>query len=192
MRMYIIIGKGDRMYIDVLVEILAGKDQTFTYKTKDKALPGMRVLVPFGRQTLEGFVLRINPNSSFDYEIKEIIKVVDEHPVINEEMLGLGKYISKKTLSPLILAYQTMLPAALKAKKNTEINKKYETYLTTTSKIPVLKTDNQKKIYDLVLNGPILKKECTSISVYTVKSLLEKGFIKEEKKKYIELMMVLR
>lgn len=175
---------GDRMYIDVLVEVIAGKDQTFTYKLKEgmKVLPGVRVLVPFGRQALEGFVLKNNPNNNFDYEVKEVIKIIDEEPVINKEMMELGKYISKKTLSPLILAYQTMLPAALKARKNTEVNKKYDTYLIITNKIPVLKTDNQRKIYDMVLNGPILKKECTSISAYTVKSLLEKEFIREEKK----------
>ena len=46
------------MYIDVLVEVMAGKDQTFTYKTDSNVNPGMRVLVPFGRQILEGFILR--------------------------------------------------------------------------------------------------------------------------------------
>ena len=172
------------MYIDVLVEVMAGKDQTFTYKI-DKNLnikPGMRVLVPFGRQTLEGFILRENSNKSFDYNIKEIIKIIDEHPVINEEMMNLGKYISKKTLSPLITCYQTMLPSALKARKKNDIKKKYDIYLTVTNKIPILKTDNQKEIYNLILNGPVLKKECTNISTYTVKSLIEKEYIKEEKK----------
>ena len=115
------------MYIDVLVEVMAGKDQTFTYKTDSNVNPGMRVLVPFGRQILEGFVLRENLNKTFDYEVKKIIKVIDENPVINEEMMALGKYISKKTLSPLITCYQTMLPSALKDLKNNHIKKKYNT-----------------------------------------------------------------
>lgn len=172
------------MYIDVLVEVLAGKDQTFTYKI-DPSLnikPGMRVLVPFGRQTLEGFVLGENSNENFNYNIKEIIKVVDEKPVINEEMMMLGKYISKKTLAPLITCYQTMLPSALKAKKKNDVKKKYDTYLVVTNKIPILKSEKQKEMYNLILNGPILKKECTNISSYAVKVLLEKGYIKEEKK----------
>lgn len=172
------------MYIDVLVEVLAGKDQTFTYKI-DPSLnikPGMRVLVPFGRQTLEGFVLGKNSNENFNYNIKEIIKVVDDKPVINEEMMMLGKYISKKTLAPLITCYQTMLPSALKAKKKNDVKKKYDTYLVVTNKIPILKSEKQKEMYNLILNGPILKKECTNISSYAVKVLLEKGYIKEEKK----------
>ena len=97
-------------------------------------------------------------------------------------MMALGKYISKKTLSPLITCYQTMLPSALKARKNNDIKKKYNTYLTATNKIPILKTDNQKTIYNLILKGPVLKKECTDISAYTVKSFIDKGYIKEEKK----------
>ena len=67
---------GGNMYIDVLVEVMAGKDQTFTYKTDSHVNPGMRVLVPFGRQILEGFVLRENLNKAFDYEVKKIIKVI--------------------------------------------------------------------------------------------------------------------
>jgi primosomal protein N' len=35
------------MYVNVLVQIIASKDKTFTYKTKEKVMPGMRVLVPF-------------------------------------------------------------------------------------------------------------------------------------------------
>ena len=46
------------MYADVLVELKTKKiDKTFTYlipdELKDKICVGIRVLVPFGRQTLE-------------------------------------------------------------------------------------------------------------------------------------------
>ena len=40
-----------------------------------------------------------------DYELKDILEIIDEHPVINEEMMEIGKYISKKTLSTLICAF---------------------------------------------------------------------------------------
>ena len=123
------------MYIDVLVELKAKKlDKTFTYNVPsnliDKIEIGKRVLVSFGKQVLEGFILSINNSSNFDYELKDIIDVIDDDRIINEEMLELGKYIQKKTLCTLISAYQTMLPSALKAKKNFFVNKKYDTYLT--------------------------------------------------------------
>ena len=135
------------MYAEVLVEIKAKAiDKTFTYKIPDSlnVEVGERVQVPFGKRKLEGFVLKIEKKENLDYEVKDIIEVIDQKPVINEEMLNLGIYISKKTLSPLITAYQTMLPKALKAKVNTKINKKYTSYLTITYTTPILKTDKQK------------------------------------------------
>ena len=122
------------MYVDVLVELKAKQiDKTFTYlipdNLKEKVSIGKRVLVPFGKQKLEGFVLNIENNKDTDYELKEIISVIDEEPVLNSEMLELGKYISNKTLCNLISAYQTMLPAALKAHKDFNVNKKYISYI---------------------------------------------------------------
>ena len=179
------------MYAEVLVEIKAkAVDKTFTYKIPEdlNVLVGMRVLVPFGSRKLEGFVLKIEKNKNLDYEVKDIIEVIDPYPVINEEMLKLGQYISKKTLSPLVSAYQTMLPKALKAKVNLKINKKYVSYVVIGDKKADLKTDNQKKIYNLIKEkGKILKKEVNDISAYTVKSLLEKGYIKEIKEEVYRL-----
>ena len=122
------------MYIDVLVELKAKQiDKTFTYivpKALEKSIQiGKRVIIPFGKQKLEGFILNIHNKVDTDYELKEIISVEDEHPVLNHELLELGKYISKKTLCNLISAYQTMLPAALKAHKDFIVNKKYLTYI---------------------------------------------------------------
>ena len=52
------------MYAEVLVEIKAKNlDKTFTYQIGDlNVLKGMRVLVPFGKLKLEGFVLNIHNN----------------------------------------------------------------------------------------------------------------------------------
>ena len=175
------------MYINVLVELKAKKlDKTFTYSVPsslvDKIEVGKRVLVPFGKQKLEGFILSFCSDSDFSYEVKDIISIIDDDVVINDEMMDLGQYIKKKTLCTLISAYQTMLPSALKAHKDFVVNKKYETYLTLCSDFEV-KSDKQKEVYDLLKKDEfVLKKDCTSISNYVVKSFLEKGYIKEVKK----------
>ena len=179
------------MYAYVLVEIKAkALDKTFVYRIPEglNVQVGIRVLVPFGFRKLEGFVLKIEDSNEFDYEIKDVIGIIDEKPIINDEMLELGKYISKKTLSPLVSAYQTMLPKALKAKANLKINKKYVSYLVVSDTEPILKTDNQKKIYNLILeNKKILKKNVSDISLYTVNSLIKKGYIKEIKEEVYRL-----
>ncbi len=179
------------MYAEVLVEIKAKAiDKTFTYKIPDgiNLEVGVRVLVPFGKRRLEGFVLNITNEGNFDYELKEIVSVIDDKPVINEEMLRLGEYISKKTLSPLITAYQTMLPRALKAKNGFSVNKKYISYLVIDKDGFDLKTIKQKEIYNFVKEGKkVLKQEANLISASATKTLINKGYLKEIKEEIYRL-----
>lgn len=171
----------DNKYADVLVEIMAKSiDKTFTYKTIDNVEVGKRVKVPFGRRVLEGFVLKVHNDYDDKYEIKEILEVIDEYPVINKEMLSLGQYISKKTLAPLISCYQVMLPTALKAKNNKTVNKKYITILEIVKEAEL--TGKAKEIYDLIKKGNNNKSELNKISSYAVKKLINDGIVQEIKK----------
>ena len=173
------------MFAKVLVEIKAQKiDKTFTYSIPntlvDKVKVGIRDLVPFGRQMLEGFVLEISNTEEIDYEIKEIKEVIDDEPVINSEMLELGKFISKNTFTNLICAYQTMLPSALKAKNGLVVNKKYVTFLELIDNNFEGKTIAARNVLKLfVNNNKVLKSEATRVSVSAVKTLIEKGILKE-------------
>ena len=95
-------------------------------------------------------------------------------------MLELGKYISKKTLSPLTMAYQTMLPRALKAKEKNRIKKKMVKYVRVleTKEVTSLK---QKDILALVLkNGEVPKSEVNNISSSALKTLIKNGVLTEE------------
>ena len=121
------------MVAQVLVEIKAKQvDHTFDYNVPlelENAIEiGKRVLVPFGKQTLEGFVMGLSNTSTFD-KLKNIIDVIDEEVVLNDDLLEIGDYISKKTLCTKMCALQSMLPSALKAKNGFIINKKYDTYI---------------------------------------------------------------
>lgn len=169
------------MYADILVEV-GSIDKTFTYKIPIgiNALVGMRALVPFGNRKLEGFILKIYNDCDFDYEVKEIVELVDDHPVINSEMLDLGKFISKRSLSSLISAYQTMLPAALKAKSKRKVNKKYLSYIVYLNDDGA-KTLKQKELLDFVKSkGSVLKKSISSKSI--LKFLIDNGNVREVKK----------
>lgn len=174
------------MKIDVLVELkVKGIDQTFTYlvpdKYKDKIKIGIRVLVPFGTQKLEGFVLGFN-NKDVDYKLKNIIDVIDREPVLTSEMLELGKYISSKTLCNLISAYQTMLPRALKAKSGFIVNKKYVTYLKLIDINYVPKNNSQKEIIDILKENDRLKSDLVNISKSSINTLIKNNIIVEEKR----------
>lgn len=173
------------MVAKVLVE-LSNKniDKTFDYIVPDSLVSrikiGIRVTVPFAHQTLEGFVLSISDHSDTDYELKEIIDVVDTDVILNDELLLLGKYISDTTLSTLISAYQAMLPKALKAKNGVIVSKKMESYLVLGDVASVKLNDKQLEIINKIKeSGRVLKKDANLISSSSVKTLLKKGIIKE-------------
>ena len=68
------------MLADILVEVVAKTtDKTFTYHIPDgmNAKEGMRALVPFGKRNIEGFIIRIYDEVELDYEVKDIIQLVD-------------------------------------------------------------------------------------------------------------------
>lgn len=172
------------MYIDVLVEIKAKQiNQTFTYKVPDDLASdvkiGKRVKVPFGHVKLEGFIMAVHNKYEGKTKLKDIIEVVDEDDVLNEELLELGKYMSKKTMSNLISCYQTMLPTALKAKYNDHTKEKYTTYIKLCNKDYLGKNENQINIIKLLKNGDKKKSDIVKISRSSFNTLLKDEIISE-------------
>ncbi len=160
------------MYCDVLIELSSFNiDKTFTYKvpSNTKILVGSRVLVPFSNQKLEGFVLNIKDNiDDIDYEVKEIIDVIDQEPILNEELLSLGKILSDKTVSTLISCYQVMLPKALKANHKVSSNIKYVDYVKVINR-EVKLTDKQQ----LIINEFNNKKEVPYLDLKKINSSVD-------------------
>ncbi|MDE1548014.1 primosomal protein N' [Jeotgalibaca caeni] len=81
---------------------------------------GMRVEVPFGPRHIQGFIVDIVDHSSFDGDLKEIIRPLDLEPVLNEELLALGEDMADSVYAFRIHCYQTMLPPVMKAKYEKE------------------------------------------------------------------------
>ncbi len=181
------------MYINVLTEIKNKKlDKTFTYKVpfslENEVAIGKRVLIPFNHLTLEGYIVSFTDEAPLNP--KEILTVLDDEPVLTEEMLILGKFLHDKTLSSLTSCYDVMLPKALKAKKGTNINIKKQSYLAL--KIPyadALKMVQNAKQKEIVLafkeQEEILKKEISLISSSAMNTLVKKDVLQEiYKEKY--------
>lgn len=118
------------MLVSVLVEIKALNEKTFTYSVPTNLIPkaklGVRVSVPFGSRSLNGLITSYEEYS--EYETKDIIGVLDEEPILNEELIELGKIMSQKYICSLMSCYQCMLPSALKFNKK-DIKIKYEKYV---------------------------------------------------------------
>jgi len=180
------------MYAEVLIEYPTKKiDKYFTYKIplllRDIINVGMKVKVPFGTKTINGFVMNIINEYQETYELKEIISVVDSELILNDELMNLGLYLQEKTLCPLISAYQTMLPSSLKIKDNDTNYNFYKTYIVLNKDKQEIrdylsnyrKNNKQSELLNYLLeNDKILKKKCSSNAV---KVLKEKELIKELK-----------
>lgn len=96
-------------------------DQRYTYQFHDEKIEaGMRIQVNFAHRVCVAFVDEVvyDTHQQFDYEIKEVIQVIDTSPILNAELMELGKWLAETTVSPVIACFQAMLPAKLKPKSS--------------------------------------------------------------------------
>lgn len=173
----------DTMVAQVLVGLKTTHiDQTFSYIIPDSILDkisvGSRVLVPFGRQKLEGFVISLDSEFHSDYKLKEILELIDEEPVLSNELLSLGKWLRKKTLCTLVTAYQTMLPTFMKAGNSLKTTNKMVTYLRLITKDGVT-SSKQQEVLSLFHGFDVLKSEAMKVSSSAVKTLIAHCNIEE-------------
>ncbi|OGU58202.1 MAG: primosomal protein N' [Ignavibacteria bacterium RBG_13_36_8] len=78
---------------------------SFTYSIpkefRDSIDIGMRVVVPFGRRVLTGFVIGVSETTDLKGGIKSIKDVLDEKPIFNKESLKFYEWVSEYYLSSL-------------------------------------------------------------------------------------------
>lgn len=104
-------------YVEVVVN--RPVDRAFSYATgeklRGKLAVGMRVLVPFGHSKTTGYVVGFTDKVDFEpAKIKEIIKALDEEPLIDKKLMELAKWISEYYLCSLGEALEAMLPGAVR------------------------------------------------------------------------------
>ncbi len=87
--------------------------QQFTYKVPpqlDFLKEGWRVVVPFGHQLLEGFVVEPPDKIDENLEYKEIADVLGTEPWFTEEMLATAHYLAKYYMCSLAEALRLFIP----------------------------------------------------------------------------------
>jgi len=115
-------------YADIILPVpLQG---TFTYAVPEgmAMMAGMRVLVGFGRsKTYIGIVAAVHDVKPIGYEVKLVLEVMDEAPVVTDVQLRLWQWVSDYYLSPIGEVYKVALPSGLKAEDG--YHPKTETYI---------------------------------------------------------------
>lgn len=104
------------VYADIILPLpLEG---VFTYSVPDgmtaAVMPGMRVVVPFGRsKKYIGVVLRTHGEEP-SFDVKDILSLPDPHPIVTGLQLRLWQWIADYYMSPLGDVFKAALPGGLK------------------------------------------------------------------------------
>jgi primosomal protein N' (replication factor Y) len=93
-------------------------DMAFTYRVPDGLSPvvGGRVLVPFRQQRMMGIVVELHDRKP-KVATKNVLNVVDPTPVLDDQLLRLGRWIADYYLAPIGEVFRTMLPLTAEFKR---------------------------------------------------------------------------
>ena len=91
--------------------------QTFTYSIPEDLTNilslGSRVKVPFGAREVDGIIVSLIEKSSYSGNLKSIINIDYNIPLLSNELWKLVNWISHYYVAPIGLAYNTVLPFML-------------------------------------------------------------------------------
>jgi primosomal protein N' (replication factor Y) len=98
--------------------------KTFTYSVpgemKEELAIGKRVLVPFGKRKVTGYVTEIKDLSERE-DLKDIIEILDKKPLFTKEDLKFYRWVSSYYMHPLGKSLREILPGGIDVKSDTWI-----------------------------------------------------------------------
>ncbi len=119
-------------------------------------LIGKRVLVPFGKKELIGFVIAIKQQSSISIsKLKQIVRILDEIALIQEPTINLINFASVYYFIPLGLIYKMALPKVFRTNielPSTKTPSAAKITLTQTENIFTLNNEQQTIIDSIIAN----------------------------------------
>ena len=111
-------------FIDVIIPLPI--NQTFTYRVREAEAaflrPGMRVVVPFGRNKLRtALVYGVSAQEVPDYQTKEIDQILDERPIVTPMQLSFWQWMARYYMCTLGEVMKAALPGAMLLESETFI-----------------------------------------------------------------------
>lgn len=110
------------------------------------------------------------------FKLSRVLEVIDDNPVISDELYDLAFWMSRTTISPLISCLNAMLPKTLRTSKTIKGPK--TVHKIRKNEIDQSLTIKQRQIYDSLTDGMFIS-EARKLSISIINKLLEKGFITE-------------
>lgn len=107
------------MIAEVIVDIAHSQvDKVFDYIADCDVKKGQRVLVPFGKKLIEGYVTNLKQTSNVPPEkLKKIAKPLEDYPLILPEMLELSDFMIKHNHLKKVDTLRLFLPSGIRKEK---------------------------------------------------------------------------
>lgn len=104
------------MIAKVIVDISASDvDRVFDYEAGEGIVRGLRVSVPFGNRTVEGYVIALSDNTDVPPDkLKSVIAALDDRPIISEEFLKLCDFMTARFHLRKIDVFRLLLPSKMR------------------------------------------------------------------------------
>lgn len=181
--------------------------KSFTYEIpselKKFVKEGVRVVAPFGKRTLTGFVIKVTKTTQVKDEIKQIREVLDDEPIFNKTLLKFYEWIAEYYLCSLGEALKLLVPhgTEVESKRKISIDKNFvqqllqkETKKTTLRYKILLELSSREQITFSALQKAVGKKNIYSHirnlveeGAVTVIDEIEGAKVKPKKVKYVRL-----
>jgi primosomal protein N' (replication factor Y) len=169
------------LFVDVILPLSLPRTYTYSVPLElaDAVQSGKRVIVQLGKQKMyAGLVHKVHQAPPLSYEVKPIVSVLDNEPVVNARQLELWEWIASYYMSNLGDVMNVALPSALKLQSETRIvlNESYDhshEHL----------TDDEYLVYEGLLGRPHLTPEEAAKILHrksahqVLKTMIEKGAI---------------
>lgn len=181
-------------YIDVFIkDNISIIDTIYTYQADFYVVPGMRVIVPFGKgnATKIAIVLRVYDLYEGTYSVKNAIRRIDDEPILTEDLIQLGYFMKERYLTSFNQSFLPILPPGDIKSVNTEY-KVISDNLTDSDMKAVFDINNQpNEVIKDLLNRKIIKKYYSINTEFGIKKQiyirLSKNYLMQLAEKNIKL-----
>lgn len=134
--------------------------QTFTYRVEggEELAAGTRVLVPFGRRRLIGWVVGPGSEEVPESRVRSVLEILDDGPVLPADILELSRWVADYYAAPLGQVLRAALPAVLSKTGRPEPPVRTQRILKLVRELPSLqqreeffgRAQRQRELYELL------------------------------------------
>ena len=155
-------------------------DQPFSYYSEDEIKSNVRVLVPFNGALLTGYVEEtffVSSKNEYEekigFKVLNILKVIDNEPLLTDEIYNIAHHMAIKYIAPLINCYKVVLPPSLKPTSGKKTPIKYQKYVHYEKDDDKKLTENQLELINKLKISDISLKDAGN----SVNGLVKRGIV---------------